>query len=209
MFAMPRAHAEEDAPAAGPRAIARLLGIFDVIATKPEGMTLAELTIALGAPKSSLLALLRPLTRSGHLDHENGRYLLGREIFRLASHIVSTRKFSAIMKDILARLAEESGETTILATLDRVSRAMTYVDVVESRKFVRYAVPAGVTRPIYCSAGGSCLLAHQTPEWREDYLVKTTLAQLTPRTVTIPTRSVSGWPRFCVTVAASGSAKAP
>ncbi|MBV9701671.1 MAG: IclR family transcriptional regulator, partial [Methylobacteriaceae bacterium] len=173
--------------AAAPRAIARLLAIFDVIATKPEGMTLAELTAALNVPKSSLLALLRPLTNSGHLEHAFGRYMLGRQIYRLASHIVSTRKFGMIIKDILVDLAEESGETAILATLDRTAGSMTYVDVVESKNFIRYAVPAGVTRPIYCSAGGCCILAHQTDSWREEYLAKTSLIRLTPRTITDPT----------------------
>jgi len=181
-----RTEGEARAPASSPRAIARLLGIFDAIAARPEGMTLAELTLALDAPKSSLLALLRPLTGSGHLDHANGRYVLGREIFRLASDIVASRKFGAIMQGAMEKLAEESGETVILAAIDRALGIATYVHVIESKKFVRYAVPAGVVRPVYCSAGGCVLLAYQTREWREAYLAKTRLTPLTPRTITDP-----------------------
>ncbi|MFC7691916.1 helix-turn-helix domain-containing protein [Paeniroseomonas aquatica] len=64
MPAAPR-HGREAAEEAGPpRALGRTLGIFAAVAAAPEGLPLAELSAALGSPKSSLLALLRPSPRT-------------------------------------------------------------------------------------------------------------------------------------------------
>jgi DNA-binding IclR family transcriptional regulator len=51
---------------------------------------------------------------------------------------------------------------------------------------VRYTVPTGTTRPLYVSAGGQLLLAHQEPAWIDAYIGATVLEPLTPRTVTDP-----------------------
>ncbi len=65
------------------------------------------------------------------------------------------------------KLAEECGETVILASIDRAMDLVTYINVIESKNLVRSAVPAGISRPMYCSAGGCVLLAYQSEEWRE------------------------------------------
>ena len=51
----------------GPRSLTRLLGLFDVLSLTQNGMSLAELSATLAAPKSSLLNLLRPLVAEGYL----------------------------------------------------------------------------------------------------------------------------------------------
>ncbi|MFL6679759.1 MAG: helix-turn-helix domain-containing protein, partial [Burkholderiaceae bacterium] len=56
-----------DRDATGPRSLARLLGLFDVLSLMPNGMSLAELNVTLESPKSSLLNLLRPLVAEGYL----------------------------------------------------------------------------------------------------------------------------------------------
>ena len=60
----------------GPRALARLLALFDALSLASNGMTLAELNVALESPKSSLLNLLRPLVAEGFLVHSAGTYNL-------------------------------------------------------------------------------------------------------------------------------------
>src|SRR4051812_21258378 len=105
------------APAAGPRSLARLLGLFDAVAASTEGLTLAKLSVALGAPKSSLLMLLRPLVRSDYLIHEDGRYRLGTAAFRLASTIQATRSLPRLMRPYLEKLVAASGETAYLAVM--------------------------------------------------------------------------------------------
>lgn len=172
------------AESTSPRSLTRLLGLFDVIATEPEGVTLARLSTLLGSPKSSMLTLLRPLVSQSYLSHKDGRYQLGPEIYRLAANILATRKFSNLMRGFMEDLSAESGETVILATLDASSSMVYYLDVIESPQSIRYAVPAGVARPMYCSAAGRLLLAYQDSAWRDAYFARTKLEPLTGRTVT-------------------------
>ncbi|MBD0416721.1 IclR family transcriptional regulator [Oryzicola mucosus] len=174
--------AANDTPS--PRWMNRLLGVFGVIALEAEGMTLARLSISLGAPKSSLLTLLRPLVAQGYLTHKDGRYGLGPEIYGLAATIIASRKFSNLMRPIMEQLMAASGETVIIATLERAAGMILYQDVIESVQAIRYVVPAGELRSLHASAGGRVMLAFQDESWRESYLANAELKPLTDATIT-------------------------
>lgn len=169
-----------------PRSALRLLGILDAVSSGSGALSLADLSSQLGAPKSSLLLILRPLVHRGYLTHRDGRYRLGSSAFRLASSIMSKRSFPEIIRGCMETLAEQTDETVYLAAVDRDAGTSTYVEGIESPQPVRYWVPIGTSRPLYCSAAGLCLLAHQDPAWREAYVRRTPLEPLTPRTQTDP-----------------------
>ncbi|MCD2172262.1 IclR family transcriptional regulator [Rhizobium sp. C4] len=162
----------------------RLLGLFEAVAHEPDGISLARLAVVLASPKSSLLTLLRPLVAQGYLTHKAGKYSLGSETYRFATTILMTRKFSSLMRPIMEDLMKASGETVILATLDRSAGVIIYQDVIESVQSIRYVVPAGEARALYASAGGRLMLAYQDEAWREAYLTRTELVPLTDRTLT-------------------------
>ena len=170
----------------GPRSALRLLAVLDAIAAEPEGLTLAEMAAAIASPKSSLLLILRPLVERGYLTHRNARYRLGTEAFRLASTITARRSFPEVLRACMESLAERTGETVYVAALDKDACTSTYVEGVASRQPVRYWVPIGTSRPLYSSAAGLCLLAHQDADWRKDYVRRTPLKPLTRRTQTDP-----------------------
>jgi IclR family transcriptional regulator, acetate operon repressor len=169
----------------GPRSLTRLLGLFDALATKSgSGLTLAELNALLESPKSSLLNLLRPLVAEGYLNHDNGRYRLGPTIFRLAGNIMSVWNFSNVIRPYLEELAQRSHESVYVGVLDRASKAITYVDSIDSPHAVRYSVPVGGVRPLYCTAAGRVLLAFADQEFQEEYLRTMKLEAQTERTLT-------------------------
>lgn len=167
----------------GPRSLTRLLGLFDALARTRDGLTLADLNITLESPKSSLLNLLRPLVAEGYLIHDGGRYRLGPSIFRLAGNIMSAWNFSSVLHPYLEELAVRCKETVYLGILDREQAVITYVDVIESAKSVRYAMPVGTNRPLYCTAAGRLLLAHTDKDWVDEYLRNTKLERRTPQTI--------------------------
>lgn len=166
------------------RSAVRLVGVFDALARSEEGLSLAELSIALGAPKSSLLGLLRNMVGSGHLAHGHGLYRLGPRSFRLAADILAVRRFPNLVRPVLQDLNARTSETVYLVQLDRVARRATYVEGFDSPNPVRYTVPTGTSRPLYVSAGGLMLLAFQEPAWIDAYLGSVSLDPLTPRTIT-------------------------
>lgn len=173
---------ETAAGAASPRALMRILGIFEGIAQSGKGMTLAELATLLAAPKSSLLLLLRPLVANDYLIHDAGAYKLGTNIFQLASAVLSGRDLSKLIRPFLEKLVAATGETVYLAAIDKEARVATYVQGIDSPQAVRYSVAAGSVRPLYTSAAGKLLLAFQDPAWRDNYIKTTKLKPLTPAT---------------------------
>lgn len=162
----------------------RLLGLFEAIAASPDGLSLAELSLRLGSPKSSLLMLLRPLAAGGYLHHRDGRYRLGAVIFEFAQRILGSRQTSVLVRAAMEELWERSGETVILTAIDRAAEVVTYVECLDSPQMVRYVVPAGTVRPLYCSAAGQLLLAFQDRPYQDSYLAKARLEAMTPDTIT-------------------------
>jgi IclR family acetate operon transcriptional repressor len=147
-------------------------------------MGLAELSLAVGAPKSSLLGILRSLVRLGYLAHAHGLYRLGPRSFRLAADMLAVRRFPSLVRPVLQDLHARTEETVFLVQLDDVARRVTYVEGIDSPNPVRYTVPTGTTRPLYVSAGGLMLLAFQDPGFIDAYLRSVSLDPLTPRTIT-------------------------
>lgn len=153
-----------------PRSLVRVLSIFETLTHRDQGLTLTELGQALNSPKSSLLALLRPLVASRYLALQGTHYRLGPALFQLSMNVLAGRSYASLARVFLEELAERSGESVYLTALDRGHQVVTYVDVIESRQAVRYAVGVGATRPLFVSAAGRVLLAFQEPAWIETFL---------------------------------------
>jgi DNA-binding IclR family transcriptional regulator len=168
----------------GPRSLTRLLGLFDALAKKSEGLTLADLNGVLESPKSSLLNLLRPLVVEGYLTHAQGLYRLGPTAFRLAATMMSAWNFPKMARPYLEELAERSRETVYIGVLDRAAQVITYVDAIDSAHSIRYAITVGMSRPLYCTAAGRVLLTFVDEKFRENYLRSTKLVRQTPATLT-------------------------
>jgi IclR family transcriptional regulator, acetate operon repressor len=162
--------ASPDRDVTGPRSLARLLGLFDVLSLMPNGMSLAELNVTLESPKSSLLNLLRPLVSEGYLIHSAGVYRLGPSIFRLAAGVMSAWNFPKMIRPFMEELVDRTGESALLSVLNRESEVLTYVEIVDSPHPVRYQIPVGTTRPIYASTAGRLLLAFTEKAWRDQYV---------------------------------------
>jgi IclR family transcriptional regulator, acetate operon repressor len=168
------------------RSAQRLVALFEALAKSEEGVSLAELSVTIGAPKSSLLGILRSMVAMGYMEHGHGLYRLGPKSFRLAADILAVRRFPALVRPILQDLAAKSGETVFLVVLDRLAQRVTYADIIDSANPVRYTVPTGTTRPLYVSSGGQMLLAYQEPAWIDTYIRSTQLEPLTAHTITDP-----------------------
>ena len=168
----------------GPRSLTRILGLFDTLAKKPNGLSLAELNGVLESPKSSLLNLLRPLVGEGYLTHAQGLYRLGPTAFRLAASIMSVWNFSKLARPYLEELAARSKESVYIGVLDREDQVITYVDSIDSPQSVRYAITVGTNRPLYCTAAGRVLLAYADEKFQEQYLRSAKLVRRTQFTLT-------------------------
>ena len=180
----PAAEAADAVDGSSGRSSARLVAALEALTRAEEGMGLAELSLAVDAPKSSLLGILRSLVRLGYLAHAHGLYRLGPRSFRLAADMLAVRRFPNLVRPVLQDLHTRTEETVFLVQLDEVARRVTYVEGIDSPNPVRYTVPTGTTRPLYVSAGGLMLLAFQDAAFIDTYLHSVALDPLTPRTIT-------------------------
>lgn len=147
-----------------PRAVARIMHILGVLSMAEGGLSLAEITRQIGAPKSSVLKLLRALAYSGFVENDSGHHRLGPNSFQLAADILTKRRFPEIAGPTIRRLAEQIGETVMIAVPASNNKEFVYVAKAESRAALRYAAAIGDRRPLYASAGGMSMLAHMSPE---------------------------------------------
>lgn len=159
-----------DRTKSGPRSVLRILGLFEALTGGSDELSLAELSAELEAPKSSLLTLLRPLVSEGYLIHNKGRYHLGPRMFRLSADILAVGKFRTLIMPFLEQLSERTHETVFFAVLDPNAKVAVITDVINSPQALRFDLRVGMTFPLYQTAIGSVLLAHQDKKWMDAYL---------------------------------------
>lgn len=167
-----------------PMALARVLRALRALADAPDGLTLAELMLQIGAPKTSVHSLLQGLTAEGYLQRHDALYRLGPESFVLGAALVAARSLAIVATPYLRDARARSGETVLLAVIDRHAGRLTYTQILESHKPVRYTVPVGTTRPLFATSAGRVLLAFQNEGWRREYLKTADLRAMTDKTVT-------------------------
>lgn len=168
-----------------PQSVTRVVRILEALCARSGPATLADLARELDTPKSSLAALLRGLGEEGFVVAVNGGWRLGAGAFGLGSALLEARRrlqSSDLIRDGMRRLAEKSGETVLLGVRDPGGDTMTYVDSVESRNPVRFAVSVGDRRSLYCTAGGRMLLATFPEADLRAYLAALRPVRMTPAT---------------------------
>ncbi|AEB84233.1 helix-turn-helix domain-containing protein [Alicycliphilus denitrificans] len=78
-----------------PMALTRVLHLLRLLADRPGGLSLAQLSAALEAPKTSVLSLLRGLTAHCYLQRKDGLYRLGPESLAMGAQLVAARQSEA------------------------------------------------------------------------------------------------------------------
>lgn len=157
----------------------RVMQLIKALAAEPEGLSLAQLSVRLAVPKSSLLSLLRTLANGGYVEGSGGTYRIGQESFVLGTLITRSRPFPDNLRPLLADLHRACGHTVLVAVPGEGGRDIVYVDLIESLQSLRFKVAVGSRDPIYCTALGLAMLAHGPAEAREQYI---RTVQLVPRT---------------------------
>ncbi|MDQ6683937.1 MAG: IclR family transcriptional regulator, partial [Pseudomonadota bacterium] len=167
------------------RATGRVLEVFEYLASSGQTATLATLSARLAVPKSSLLPLLRTLVARGWLEQPvPATYQVSTQSLFGGRWAPARKELSAVARPFLARLSDESGESTMLAVLPSGADSVVYIDKVDSPKTVRYVAELGSTRPLHCTSSGLVVLAFMPRERRDALLRSIPLERFTARTLT-------------------------
>lgn len=171
--------------AGGHRAANRVVDILELLARRPDGLILRDVSAQLEAPKSSLLPLLRALTARGYVAQGRaGEYRLGPGAAGLGAVASPSPDLIEVARPLLTALMRRTGETVFLGTLGSDRTSIVYADRVESAQIIRYAGGVGDRRPLHATSIGKAILAFLPAGEREEILASLPLSRHTERTVT-------------------------
>ena len=165
---------------------ARTLDLFEVFAAAKRPLTLTELAGRLGSPLSSCHALVRTLQQRGYLYvlDERKRVYPTKRLLMVAQHVAQNDPVLERIGPILTALQQQTEETVILGK--RQGNAVTYLEVVESRKTIRYAADPGDVKPLHSSAIGKAMLGLLPDAELAKLLRKLALPAVTASTIDEP-----------------------
>ncbi|WP_239028199.1 IclR family transcriptional regulator [Pseudonocardia acidicola] len=155
--------------------VRQILECFSVEEPDP---TLQQITRSTGLPASTCQRLVHNLVREGFLDRDGDRYRIGMAFVRWAAPGTVGRDLVRLVRPVLQRLRDETGETACLYVRDGAFR--TVVAVAETRHVVMRLFKVGMVMPMHAGAPGKVFLAHD-PTARADVLAEG-LRRFTPHT---------------------------
>lgn len=122
---------------------------------------ISQIAHQLQLDRSTTYRILLSLEKCGFVekDKKTGEYSLGVATFETGNIYLRRMDFIQISKPIMAGLALEVQETVHLAVLSDTE--IVYVDKVDSPRTLGVMSKIGQRAPVYCTALGKVLLAHQ------------------------------------------------
>lgn len=166
------------------RSVQRALDLMSTIASFEHPPQAKDLADKLGLPLPTAFHLLKTLVDAGYLIKESKTYWLGPEIPRLNAALERAYAIPGWMREALARLAYDSGETANICRWR--NNDVEIVAVVEGRNAVRVAGHAiGLRGNAHARASGKVLLAFGPSSRRQHYLAGPLVA-ITPKTICSP-----------------------
>lgn len=164
------------------KALTKGIALVDLLAAHPRGLRLAEVIRGADVPKATALRLLDALAGAGLVRCDDaGRYRLGPQCAVWGSAFIDHLDLRSEAADLLAELAEASGETAHLGIADGIR--ILYIDKIDSPHSLRMFSRVGATNPMYCTALGKAILAFAPPA-TVDEVVAAGLARRTENTLT-------------------------
>ena len=149
---------------AQPRATERGLGLVTIIGDHPRGIALADAARASDLMPSTALRQLRSLATMGFaVQREDGKWVPGPELLRLARTLIDYATISNLSQPTLAELAAATGESAYIVEKQSATTA-TYVAMEQSRHAVRHVSWLGQTLSRKTTAAGAALSNKVDPD---------------------------------------------
>jgi DNA-binding IclR family transcriptional regulator len=145
-------------PAGAAKALVKGLAVLDLLTLRPGGLRLSQIIEHSGVPKGTALRLLEALTSAGAVaEDDHGIYRLGPRCITWGSAFLESVDLRRLARDVLARLADLTGETCHLGILDGLQ--VLYIDKIDGKHAIRMFSRIGSSNPLYCAGLGKAMLA--------------------------------------------------
>jgi len=146
--------------------------------------SLARLSRDTGWDKATALRYLNAMEKKGVVERRDGDWTLGLALLELASHVPVTENIANRVKPVLAELARATGETANLSAL--VGSESMYLAKADGGRALRLRSNPGDRLPLYCTAGGKCILSRLPAPVRAQYIAETHFAAVATKTIIDP-----------------------
>jgi IclR family transcriptional regulator, KDG regulon repressor len=159
--------------------LAKGLNVLEWMTRQPNGCRVIDVAQTFGLARSNAHRTLQTLVECGWAVQDEGAstYRSGLKLFELGSMVDQATDLKERLHPLLAKLAEQSGETIHLAVLDGAE--VVYLDKFDSPLPVAAYSRVGGRAAAYCVAAGKALLASMALD--EDAL-KLRIIELKPHT---------------------------
>ncbi|HRD99655.1 MAG TPA: IclR family transcriptional regulator [Ilumatobacteraceae bacterium] len=145
-------------------------------------LSLADLTVATGLPRSTVYRFAEQLVGIGWIDRVFNGYRVGLRLFEIGGRASSANRLRDCAGPWLLQAQQRSGLAVHLGVLS--GSDVVYIDRLVCSRF-RVPSRLGARRPAHCTALGKAMLAHE-PDVIVDEYVDRHLSAVTPATLTSP-----------------------
>lgn len=143
----------------------RTLGVLEILAAHPEGISLGRLAERLNIPSSAAHRLLTELVQRGYVrqSRDQGDYELTTKLVAMVLDYMGSAGIVDFAQPVLDALAQASGEFIRLAVID--GERLTWIARAQgARKGLRYDPDIDATARLSCTASGLAWLSTMSDE---------------------------------------------
>ncbi|MRW89827.1 helix-turn-helix domain-containing protein [Duganella sp. FT80W] len=166
--------------------LARGLAVLQAFSDARKPQTIASISQKTGIPRAAVRRCLHTLRELGYVDAELNNFSLRPKVLTLGYSYLSSTPLTVSAQPYLNSISRQLNESSSLAVLD--DGEILYVARAATSRVMSVALNTGSRLPAYCTSLGRVLLAHLPAAELEDYLARTKLKPMTPKTVADPTR---------------------
>ncbi len=167
--------------------VERALSILELLASKHQGLSAADISRYARLPKSSTTYLLRTLVSRGYVrrDSETGQHTLGIRVLSLGGQAMQGMALREIAMPHLRNLVERTRLGAHLAILDHWDAV--YVERIESPGFIKMDIWNGRRVAPQATAVGKALICHLERHEVQEIAARHQISQASSKTIlTIP-----------------------
>lgn len=141
------------------RQVQNAFDLLDFFATRGNAATISEIADHFGWPRSSTFNMVETLLAAGmlHEPKHKGGYFPTLGLLTLGQRLTRHDALDASMHELVAQLADDSGETAVLAGFSGMSAV--FLSTRESSHAIRYFAEIGQQVPLYATSVGRALLS--------------------------------------------------
>ncbi|QPC90215.1 IclR family transcriptional regulator C-terminal domain-containing protein [Mesorhizobium sp. INR15] len=160
----------------------RGLGVMEILARHPAGLTLTEMADEAGLTRAGARRFLLTLVATGYATQSARVFSLSPRLLTVARTWLGGASLWTFAAPIMRAVAGELNEACSAAILS--GEDVVYVARIPGRRILSVSLDVGTRLPAYCTSMGRMLLAGLGPEDLEAFLSRATIEKRTARTIT-------------------------